>query len=66
MSKEKSHSFKSNFILTLLALYSALGLPLAFVGISLLANYMIYGIIMCALGIFILLTSLLLFNKFTR
>ncbi len=66
MSKEKSHSFKSNFILTLLALYSALGLPLAFIGVSLLPSYMIYGIIMISCGAFILLTSLILFNKFTR
>ena len=66
MSKEKSHSFKSNFILTLLALYSALGLPLTFIGISMLPNYMICGIIMLSFGLLILFTSLILFNKFTR
>lgn len=65
-SIKKSHSFKSNFALTLLSIFSMLFFPMIWIGIMCLNLYFYTGLIFLLVGFTGSLISVIIFSRFKR
>ena len=66
MGLKESHSKTSNFKLTLICLFLALGFSLVFISLSLLVKYQLVGIILLCIGSVISFISYLSIRAFVR
>jgi hypothetical protein len=66
MSLKESHSFKSNFKLTIICFFASLAVSLIWIGLAILKTYPTYSYIMLGIGGVLFILTYILISHFTR